>query len=177
MEPRWVEMSLDVDRFDGGRFAGTVEACLRRGIAFTSMSALGDDEANRRRLYDLNRTCSADIPERGPFFTYDEWRAQRIDAVGYDPASVILALDGEAWVGMSAASDHRHDGYFFNEMTGVIRSHRRQGIATALKVLLVERARGCGVARIDTFHHPGNRAPIELNRRLGYVERTTRPTT
>ena len=169
MPPAWVRLTLSVDDFDAGAFADDVDRCTRDGIVLTTMSALGDHDANRRRLYELNRTCSADIPERGEFYTYDEYRAQRIER-DYDPRTAVIALDDGAWVGMSAASDHRDEGFFFNEMTGVVRSHRGRGIAIAMKVMVIGLVRDLGVSEIRTFHHPDNQAPIALNRRLGYVD-------
>jgi RimJ/RimL family protein N-acetyltransferase len=163
-------LRLDVDRFDPDAFAGAVERCRRAGITFTTVAALGDGDANRRRLYDLNRACSADIPGRGEFYPYPEYLAERVEVPSYDPETVVLALDGDRWVGMSAASEHRDRGFFFNEMTGVVRSHRRQGIALALKVLVIERVRALGVPAIYTIHHAANTAPIALNRKLGYVD-------
>jgi predicted GNAT superfamily acetyltransferase len=83
---------------------------------------------------------------------------------------VVIALSGHEWVGMSAASDHAPEGYFFNEMTGVVRDYRHRGIAIAMKVMVIEKVRALGVPSIRTFHHPDNAAPIALNRRLGYVD-------
>jgi RimJ/RimL family protein N-acetyltransferase len=77
---------------------------------------------------------------------------------------------------MSAACGHRDEGFFFNEMTGVIRSHRGRGIALAMKVFVIRLVRDLGVPEMRTFHHPDNTAPIALNRRLGYVEIEVPPT-
>lgn len=96
-------------------------AARGRASSSTTMVELGDHEANHRRLYELNRLCSADIPERGEFYTYDEYHAARIER-DYEPSTTVIALDDGAWVGMSAASDHHDEGFFFNEMTGVRRS-------------------------------------------------------
>jgi GNAT superfamily N-acetyltransferase len=171
----WVRLTLDVDAFDPTPFAGVVERCRREGIEFSTMADLGDVEANHRRLYELNRTCSADIPERGDFYTYDEYRAERIEQPTYNPDSVVIALDGGTWVGMSAASDHREEKTFFNEMTGVLRSHRGRGIALAMKLLLIGRVRDLGAPAMHTFHHPQIVAAITLNRRLGYVDSAELP--
>jgi GNAT superfamily N-acetyltransferase len=176
MDGGWVRLRLDVEQFDPGAFATDIDRCRRAGIEFTTIAALGDDDANRRRLYELNRVCSADIPGRGEFYPYPEYLAERIDVASWDPGTVVLAIDGDEWVGMSAASDHRDERYFFNEMTGVVRSHRRRGIALALKVLVIERVRALGVPAIHTVHHAANVAPITLNRKLGYVEADGRPT-
>jgi len=168
--PQWVRLALDVERFDPGAFADVIDRCRRRGIVLTTIAELGDSEPNHRRLYELNRTCSADIPGRGEFYTYAEYRAERIEVDTYDPSMVVIALSGGEWVGMSAASDHGPEGYFFNEMTGVVRAYRHRGIAIAMKVMVIEKVRAHGVPSIRTFHHPDNVAPIALNRRLGYVD-------
>jgi RimJ/RimL family protein N-acetyltransferase len=170
MDVLWVRLELDVETFDAAAFEPVVKACRHGGIVFKTMAELGDSEANHRRLYELNRECSADIPGRGEFYTYAEYHAERIAVDSYDPSAIVIALDGDEWVGMSAASDHRGEGYFFNEMTGVRRSHRARGIAVAMKVIVIERVREVGVPTIRTFHHPDNAAPIALNRRLGYVD-------
>jgi RimJ/RimL family protein N-acetyltransferase len=169
MAPAWVRLTLNVDAFDDRRFADVMERCSRDGIILTTMTELGDHEANHRRLYELNRTCSADIPERGEFYTYEEYRERRIER-DYYPSTTVIALDDDAWVGMSAASDHHDQGFFFNEMTGVIRSHRGRSIALAMKIMVINLVRELGVSEIQTFHHPDNTAPIMLNRRLGYVD-------
>jgi GNAT superfamily N-acetyltransferase len=58
----------------------------------------------------------------------------------------------------------------FNEMTGVRASHRRRGIATAMKVLGIRFARSAGARWLYTVHDVRNSDAIELNRRLGYVQ-------
>jgi RimJ/RimL family protein N-acetyltransferase len=173
--PEWVRLTLAVDEFDADAFAPVVDRCRRDGIAFTTIAELGDREPNHRRLYELNRTCSADIPGRGEFYAYTEYRAERINVPTYDPSAVVIARDRDDWVGMSAASDHRAKGYYFNEMTGVLRSHRGRGIAVAMKALVISRVRELGVATIRTMHHPANEAPIALNRKLGYTDAEPAP--
>jgi len=169
VEPGWVRLKLDLATFDGDAFTTIVRSCRDDGIDFKTMTELGDNESHHRRLYELNRTCSADIPGRGDFYTYDEYVNQRIRR-DYTPDATVIARDGDLWVGMSAASDHSSAGYYFNEMTGVIRSHRGRGIAMAMKVIVIQLIRQRGVAELRTLHHPTNVAPITLNRRLGFVD-------
>ncbi|MGI5142305.1 MULTISPECIES: GNAT family N-acetyltransferase [unclassified Streptomyces] len=133
------------------------------------MAAVGDVAGNRRALYDLNRTCSADIPGRGEFYTFDEYLAQRIETPTYDPRGVVLAVDGRSWVGMAATSI-RPEGHAFSEMTGVLASHRGRGLSLAMKLLAIDYARSAGVRWLRTLHHPGNAPAIGMNRRLGFVD-------
>ena len=167
---KWVKLELDTLSFDADSFRPYVERCRRSGIEFRTMAELNSDPATIRSLYELNRECSADIPERGSFYTLDEFVDQRVNTVSYDPQGVVIALDDTEWVGMAATSDWSRNGYVFNEMTGVKSSHRCRGIAVAMKVLGIAFADECQVTKVRTFHHPLNASAIGLNRKLGYVE-------
>jgi GNAT superfamily N-acetyltransferase len=55
-------------------------------------------------------------------------------------------------------------------MTGILRSYRRRGLATALKRYAINKARTWGATTIRTVNHPANRLIIEANRKLGFHE-------
>lgn len=144
------------------------------GIEFATLAELGDSEEGRYRLFELNRECSADIPGRGPFHTWEQYRRRRLEVPGFDPDCVSLAVEGDEWVGMAALSVHpnpvNEEPHLFSEMTGVVRRWRRRGLATALKMHSIDVARSSGLRTIRTVHHPGNTAMISLNRRLGFID-------
>jgi predicted GNAT superfamily acetyltransferase len=134
------------------------------------MANLGDTAECRRALYELNKTCSADIPERGEFYTFEDYLAERIETCLYDPHGVVLAVNDGAWVGMATTSLREAEGYAFSEMTGVLASHRGRGISLAMKLLAIRFARSSGYHCLRTFHHPRNANAIGMNRRLGFVD-------
>ncbi|MFI8435082.1 GNAT family N-acetyltransferase [Streptomyces sp. NPDC079020] len=169
MAVEWVRLTLDLDAFDDARFEPRLRSCRQTGIEFTTLADLGDTAENRRALYELNKTCSADIPERGEFYTYDEYLSRRIEIPTYDPRGVVLALDGGSWVGMATTSI-QPEGYAFSEMTGLLAGHRGRGISLAMKLLAIGFARSHGAHVLRTFHHPANAAAIGMNRRLGFVD-------
>ena len=160
---------LDVAGFKARPFLHHITQNEATGIQFTTLAALGDTPENRRLLYELNKTCSADIPGRGTFFTFAEYEKVRFENPAYRPAGVILALDDATWVGMSAATLHGNENFVFNEMTGVIRPYRGRGIALALKLLVVRFARAVGAESIRTFNDAQNAPMLGVNERLGYV--------
>jgi GNAT superfamily N-acetyltransferase len=166
----WVRLELDLAGFEADRFADVAAAVHSSGIALTTLAEVGDTIEHHRALYELNAECAADIPGRGPFFSWPEYRRRRLDVPSFDPGGVVLAVDGDRWVGLAASSDHRKQGFVFNEMTGVRREHRRQGIALAMKVHAIDHARRRGAPVMRTVHHPANVAMITLNRALGYVD-------
>jgi GNAT superfamily N-acetyltransferase len=166
----WVRLVLDLTTFDARPFQPYVDRCRRAGIAVTTLAVLGDTEARRCALYELDRSCSADSPERGEFSTYEQYVDRRIDVPTFDPAGVVLALEEDRWVGFTTTSIHPEGSYAYSEMTGVLRSHRGRGLSLALKLPAVEHARAAGSRRLHTFHHPDNVAAIAMNRRLGFVD-------
>lgn len=170
MSDRWVKLELHVNTFDTGHFDEYVKRCQDAGIRLTTLAELGDAPRHQRALYDLNKECSADIPGRGEFFTFEEYLKRRIDVPSFDPRGVVIALDDEAWCGMAATSDRRAEGFVFNEMTGVRAAYRSRGISIAMKAFGIGFASICGVDKIRTVHHPDNTAAIQMNRRLGYVD-------
>ncbi|WP_327000326.1 GNAT family N-acetyltransferase [Dactylosporangium sp. NBC_01737] len=166
----WVKLELDVEGFDDAGFERYLRRAQSSGTRFTTMADLGDAPEHRRVLYELNRTCSADIPDRGPFYTYDEYAAQRLDVATYNPGGVIIAVQGDEWIGMSATSLHPDRGHAFSDMTGVLAPHRGKGLSLALKLLAIRFVRSSGYRRLVAFHHPQNHAAIAMNRRLGFVD-------
>jgi len=171
MSVDWVRLELDLRSYEAPR---TNPELALAGLRLATLTELGDDEHARYRVFELNRECSADIPGRGPFHTWEEYRRVRHDVPWFDPSGVSLAVDGDDWVGMAGFTAHPKpktgDGYLFSEMTGVVRRWRRKGLATALKVHNLDLALSSGLHTIRTVHHPGNTAMIALNRRLGYVD-------
>ncbi|AJE85234.1 GCN5-related N-acetyltransferase [Streptomyces albus] len=168
MAVRWVKLELAVAAFDARRFADYLTRCETEGIRLCTLAELGDTPENRRALYALNKECSADIPERGAFFSYEEYAERRFAVPSYDPRAVVLALDGAEWIGMAAMS--KHGNFVFNQMTGVRAGYRGRGISIAMKTLGMRFAKDYRAHTVRTFHHPANTSAIAMNRRLGFVD-------
>ncbi|MFE7813220.1 GNAT family N-acetyltransferase [Streptomyces sp. NPDC057433] len=164
----WVKLELDVAAFDAPHFETYVTRCREDGIRLTTLAELGDTPEHRRRLYALNKECSADIPGRGEFYSFDEYAERRFEAAGYDPRGIVIALDGDEWIGMAATSVR--EGFLFNEMTGVRAGYRGRGISIAMKTFGMAFVRESGTSTVRTFHHPANADAIAMNRRMGYVD-------
>jgi mycothiol synthase len=104
----------------------------------------------------------ADIAAR----PYDTWLAELQGRI------LVVALEGEQVVGyatlvpLAALPDTLE-----HELTGVLRSHRRRGIAEALKREQIRWAAAHGYRRLITWTQEGNDAMRNLNLKLGYRER------
>jgi GNAT superfamily N-acetyltransferase len=170
MAVEWVRLELDLEAFEDERFEPSPHRCRRSGIDFTTMADLGDSAQRRRALYELNKTCSADIPGRGQFYTFDEYLNDRIEVPSYAPRGVVLAISNGVWIGKAATSLRLSAGDAFSEMTGVLPRYRGQGISLAMKLLAVRFARSRDVRWLRTHQHPANATAIAMNRRLGFVD-------
>jgi GNAT superfamily N-acetyltransferase len=97
---------------------------------------------------------------------YERWLAEMRGRI------VVVALEGEQVVGfatlviLAARPDTLE-----HELTGVLRSHRRRGIAEALKREQIRWAAAAGYRRLVTYTQEGNDAMRSLNLKLGYRER------
>src|SRR4051794_3870530 len=99
----WYKLELSLETFDESRFVPVLEACLETGIRFSNFAAVGGSDGERR-LYELNRACSRDIPNRGEFYTFEEYVAERIDDPAFVAEGVVIALHEDEWIGMCALS-------------------------------------------------------------------------
>ncbi len=115
----WVKLELLPGAFNASLFEGVVEAVVERGIVLTTLAQLGNTVAQQRQMFELNRVCAADIPERGEFHTWDQYVERRIEVPSFDPEGVVVALDDHRWVGMSATSYRSGNSHAFGDMTGV----------------------------------------------------------
>lgn len=162
---------IDVTTFDRNRFAAVQERVQRANITIHSMRALRQwDPQWQRHWYDLEQAINLDhpMPDHGeplPFATF----AGYVDSplVNLDGAFFALAADN-TYVGQSTLEVANGDGKTFNVgMTGVLRSHRRMGIATALKVRTIEFAQAQGAQWIQTANEENN-PMYHLNQALGF---------
>ena len=97
---------------------------------------------------------------------YDRWLAEMKDRV------IVVALDGDRVVGYATLAPlGAQPDALEHELTAVLRSHRRRGIAEALKREQIRWAAAAGYRRLITYTQEGNDAMRSLNLKLGYVER------
>lgn len=163
--------NLDVTGFDGVRFAHIVEKMRTGHIEIMSLRELQDRESNwKRKLYELYETLEQDVPstDAPAERSFEEFEQLLLSGPTYDPDSWFVALDGEQYVGMSRGLQNQVDSKRLDSgLTGVVRSHRRRGIATALKLRVIEYARQSDITTIVTFNDDGN-PMYHLNLALGF---------
>lgn len=170
-EMRSAESWLEVAAFDPARFAGADARVAEQGIRIAAVAELdGADPQVRQRLYRLSQAVHQDIPSPDPVTAvpYEVW-AKRFDSPNYRPDGQFLALAGDEMVGISALWGRQADDHLQTGVTGVLRTHRRRGIALALKLRAIAYARSVGAPVIRTDNEVGNVGMLSINEALGFV--------
>ena len=138
------------------------------GVVITSIAERPDLV---RAAYEVEVETIGDIPvgpEAPTPRAFAAWRTETLDAPGALPDLSLVALEGDDVVGWSGLLALGEDGEAENLLTGVRRSHRGRGIATALKREQARRAKEAGLRRIETTNDEANAPMRAVNARLGF---------
>ena len=126
-------------------------------------------EHDLEEAYRVYAEGVADIPSVEPLqSSFDHWRREAEAA-----PLVLVAREGTRVVGY-AHLERRTDDVLGHELTAVTRTHRRRGIARALKQTQIAWAATRGYRRLITDTHWANVATRRLNESLGYLPQPPR---
>ncbi len=164
------ESVLDLTTFDETPHRVVLDAAAAAGIRFFSLAEAGNTLKNQRKLYELNRDAAADNPgnEGQVFQPFERFKANIFDASWFQPEGQILAVDGDCWAGLSAINYYPDRRMSYNLFTGVARAYRGRGLAQALKLIAIRRAREWGAETLRTHNDSHNQPMLAVNRKLGY---------
>lgn len=141
---------------------------LPTGVTLRDMTrATPADWERLEALYGDLLTQTPDLMGQ-PRWTPAQLRAHVRDNPRARPDWTLLAVgaDGD-WLGVCQGV--LISTGIYNEFTAVVPWARGQGLARALKLELIGRARRAGVTRMRTNNHAANAAMLSVNARLGFV--------
>jgi GNAT superfamily N-acetyltransferase len=139
------------------------------GVRFSTL-AHEAEEGSEQRLYELYKETLQDIPGyTGEVPAIDEWRKWYLKVDGYAPEQVIIAINGNKYVGVSNVLHNQLTNGMYHEYTGVSRAYRGRKIALGLKIKAIELAKQRNAAYIRTDNDSTNEPILRINRRLGYA--------
>lgn len=164
------DSELDLSEWDASRFDEAVERVRDSGVEILPASELAERDPDwKRKAWELHGEIIPDVPDddvltNEPFEEFEK----SFRHPDFMPEGYFLALDGDRYVGMSSVwKRHSKEGELYTRLTGVVRSHRRRGIATALKVRAHEFARSIGASTIVTDNEENN-PMYDLNVTFGF---------
>ncbi|MFH1689881.1 MAG: GNAT family N-acetyltransferase [Candidatus Eisenbacteria bacterium] len=161
---------LDVASFDAAPFAGSIKRFEESGLTMKTLEELeAEDPEGRRKAYEKYVELFQDVPifEDRIEISYEMFERE-LGAPNRIPGAITLVFDGDEIVGTTSLWKRLADpGNLGTGLTAVARSHRRRGIATALKVGAIEFARSLGTRVIQTDNEENN-PMYDLNVRLGF---------
>jgi mycothiol synthase len=167
------ESVIDVQTFDETPFLPILEAVLQAGYRLTTLAEeLPITPDADRRLYELVSTAAAEVPFPGGGVhheTFENWRKGNLGGPTSDPAAMFIAKWGDEYVATTTLElPMNADEPAITHMTGVLREHRRRGLATALKLLSFRYLRKRGFREVRTHNDTANPPILNLNQKMGY---------
>jgi GNAT superfamily N-acetyltransferase len=172
---REFESRLEVADFDPDEFADALAQVKAQKIKIQTIRALQtEDPAWLEKWYHLFWQIMDDIPTSEAFTqgTIAEFE-QGLASPQIDLDAVYIAIDPQVgqWVGLSSLLRYPEDETtLYVRTTGVLRSHRRRGIALALKVHTIVYAQTIDAEQIISENMPNN-PMYHLNQKLGFEYR------
>jgi GNAT superfamily N-acetyltransferase len=162
---------LDVASFDPAPFAAYPARAREQNIEILPLSEIMlVDPDWKRKYWELDWEITQDVPSPDPITKVPlEFFIQRVfESPSFMPEAQYIALDGGQWIGMSGlwrsqAASHM----LYTGLTGVVRSHRRRGIAIAMKLRAIDFAKQYGATSIETDNEEGN-PMYQINLKLGF---------
>lgn len=172
---RWPTSQIDPATFDKEPFNNVIERALASGIEIHTLSELQQTDPNwQRKIYDLDweGTLDEPSPSAPTQMPIAQFIKTYFGSPEFLPGGWFIAVDkaaaGDRYVGMSQLEKNLVDETQLNTgFTCVSRTHRRQGIAMALKVYALEFAREYGARMIRTGNEEHN-PMYQINLKLGF---------
>lgn len=162
---------LTVAEFDPVALESKLAKVREQGIVIRSAAELEAAGIEwKKKLFDLTSEIVVDIP--GPLshsdMPFDHWVKALDDEIYYRREWMLMAFDGDQAVGYSRISpSDANPKLAMTGLSGTLRSYRRKGIVTALKVKGIENARASGIEFVQTDNDENN-PMFAINVALGF---------
>ncbi len=166
------ESRLDLSTADPARFGAYLEKVLKEGITFTTLAEEqhhGQDSL--KKIHELVQLINADMPREAAFtpLSYEQWEALSLKNPRLLPEGYVIAKDGSEYVGLSNVVRNDTEPQVLNQDdTGVRREYRGRGVATALKLKVIEFGKRNGYAMVKTWNDSDNAPMLAVNTKLGF---------
>lgn len=164
------ESLLDLTAFDPDAFASAGARAKEQGYEIRSYAELADFPDRDRRIHHLGAVTRLDVPSVEPRtdVPFERW-VQGLSDPTFMPDLYMIALKDGEMVGLSTIWNSHDPGKLHTGSTGVLRAHRGNGVAKALKVEGLRRAKAAGYRCVNTYNATTNAPMLAINDALGFV--------
>jgi GNAT superfamily N-acetyltransferase len=171
---RRIASYLELAKFEPGQFSEALDRARAAGVKIMSFAQRleGRDPAAQekwwRELYEAEAPMWEDIPFAAPtpHWPYDRFYEAATSGQQILDLSLV-AYAGDEIAGFTTTGKSKDkDGWTW--MTGTARAHRGHGVARALKVEMLTRAKRKGLRAIGTTNDEPNKSMRGINAKLGY---------
>ncbi|MCB0131190.1 MAG: GNAT family N-acetyltransferase [Caldilineaceae bacterium] len=168
---RWWHSVLDLSTFDPTPFADLRARLKAQGMKFCTAADLREwDPAWQQHIYELDREAFLDEPQPSPPtpISFDEYEKLVFNNPNFRAERFFLVVDGDQVVAMNELPINPADpSTIYTGFTGVKRSHRRRGLALALKVFGLEYLQSQEIRMVHSGNEESN-PMYQINLRLGF---------
>ncbi|MFT2721462.1 GNAT family N-acetyltransferase [Deinococcus sp. A31D244] len=170
---RYFMSTLSVPDFDAAPYAALEDRVQSRGVRIRTLADLraADTPDLVGRLHALMSDVRQDVPRAEPAtpLSRQVFEDGVLGDPGLLPDTYLIAEVGGDWIGQTVCFRSGASPDLLTGLTGVTRSWRGQGVATALKLAAIRAARTLGAPTIRTDNASDNAPMLAINDRLGFV--------
>lgn len=171
---RWPVSEINPSTFDSTSFAERFERLRAGGTTLHTLAELQiSDPLYKEKLYELEWEGTQDEPhpDTPTKMTFEQFVKSYFEIPGFLPEGWTIAVDGDQYVGMSELRKDLNDATRLQTgFTCTARSHRRRGLATAMKIRGLEFAKAYGAQVIRTGNEESN-PMYQINLNVGFEPR------
>jgi mycothiol synthase len=167
---RVYHQTLKLEGFNAGVFAALKQNPIDSGYSISSFAELQTDPTCEQKLYDLFTQVDADVPRVRKYtpIGFEEFKRHNIQNPSHIKTACFVVLKNGEWVGLSLHRVRPNPTQLHTGMTGVLREHRGQNLALALKLRAIEYAIQHGFTELHSNNASTNKPMLAINQKLGF---------
>ncbi len=167
---RVYHQTLKLEGFDAELFAAFKQHLSANGYSISSFAELQADPNCEQKLYELFTQVDVDVPRVRKYtpIGFEEFKRHNFNNPSLLQTACFVALKNGEWVGMSQHRVRPNPTQLHTGMTGVLREHRGQNLALALKLRAIEYAVQNAFTELHSNNASTNVAMLAINKKLGF---------
>jgi GNAT superfamily N-acetyltransferase len=147
-----------------------MQALTTDGYSISGFADLESDPNWEQKLYELHIKADADVPRVQVFVpeSFEEFKTKVLENPRLLKAASFVAIKNGDWVGLSLQRVRPDKTHLHTGMTGVLREHRGQNLALALKLTVIDYAVQHGFTELHSNNASTNKPMLAVNQKLGF---------